>query len=86
MWNFDESSENSEMIHPTFLDKDVNKYINEMYMTQEEFQGVYVDGKGNKNKFKRRSFAKFDMYFNDSGWVNIRRNWQSGWQSAAPSR
>ena len=55
-----------EMLLPTFLDKHVNKTLPKPL---SELKGEYEDAKGRTKKFKRRSYGKFDIFFNDSAWV-----------------
>jgi len=58
-----------EMILPTFLDKHVNKTLVNLHQTEPELRGEYKDAKGRTKKFKRRTYRKYEIFFNDSAWV-----------------
>jgi len=61
-------SASGETLHPTFLDKCLNRKLQKI-KPKSEFVGTYVYGKGKVKKFRRRSYEQFDIYTGTS-WVN----------------
>jgi len=55
-----------EMLLPTFLDKHVNQTLPKPL---SELKGEYKDAKGRTKNFKRRTYQKFHIFFNESAWV-----------------
>ena len=58
-----------EVMHPTFVDNHVNRSFIGYRQTKMEYKKEYVDSKGKLQKFTRRSYEKYDFYYNSSGWV-----------------
>jgi len=58
-----------EMMLPTFLDTHVNHSIATMHQSEPELRSEYTDSKGRTKKFKRRSYRKFEIFFNERAWV-----------------